>query len=525
MKCNAIKFLQVIIYFIVFNYSALPQAPSGGIKQFILDNKDSPYGTIVYPTQVMQYYAAVGGKTAWLQSVHLQSLSNLLNALKMSAQKGLNEKDYQYRYLQRFINGMPVLKNAADSLEAEVRITDAAIHFCRDIYFGNTRPVLSYDGLKYTPDCVDIPALLPGLQANNMLPLLSNNWGIQLPEINLIENKIRWMTDVLSDKNFSEITITTSKATPANQPLISKLFQLGIIDSANKLVNEKMLKQYLKDAQLLFDLFADGVMRSTLLMELNIPLHNRLQQLNLAVNYYRWLNCLNQNKPVIVVNLPAAYLKVYSGNKVIAEMRVIVGKKSTPTPTLAGSVSEVILYPYWYVPFSIATKEILPILKRKPGYINTGNYQVLNSMGKIVDPYTVNWRALSSGYFPYTIRQNTGCDNSLGVLKLNFYNPFDVYLHDTPGKNLFSLQKRFFSHGCMRIQKPSVLGHLVLKNNAVAIDTLEARGCLRNQSPIIVKAEERMPVIVWYNPVATDSLGHVIFYQDIYKRLNQVKNY
>jgi len=227
---------------------------------------------------------------------------------------------------------------------------------------------------------------------------------------------------------------------------------------------------------------------------------------------------------VIVVNIPGAYLKVYRNKDVILEMRIIVGTRSTPTPTLASKVDEVILYPYWHVPYKIATKELLPAIKRNTGYINAGNYQVLNMAGKIVDPYSVNWHALSTSYFPYIIRQSTGCDNSLGLLKLNFYSPFTVYLHDTPNKNLFMLNRRYFSHGCMRMEKPADLGHLVLKNNTIAIDTLEQKGCLLNKAPITVHVDEHMPVIVWYNPAGIDSAGRVLFYEDVYGKFDWMRN-
>jgi murein L,D-transpeptidase YcbB/YkuD len=219
-----------------------------------------------------------------------------------------------------------------------------------------------------------------------------------------------------------------------------------------------------------------------------------------------------------VVNIPAAYMKVYRQNKVILEMRMVVGKKLNPTPALTSTVNEVVLYPYWHVPYSIATKEILPILKRNPGYINTGNFQVLNRSGNIVDPYSVNWKSLSRSYFPYLIRQCTGCDNALGLLKLNFYNPFSVYLHDTNNKNIFNYNKRYYSHGCMRMQKPMELGHLVLKKNQIAIDTLEQKGCLVNLSPIAVTADEKLPVIIWYNPAGIDSTGRVLFFEDVYNK-------
>ena len=148
---------------------------------------------------------------------------------------------------------------------------------------------------------------------------------------------------------------------------------------------------------------------------------------------------------------------------------------------------------------------------------------MIDAKGKLVDPKDVNWSALSAHNFPYTIRQSTGCDNSLGLLKLNFYNPFSVYLHDTPFKSLFMLNKRFYSHGCMRLEKPKELGYLLLKDNAIALDTLEEKGCLRNQSPIVVPVDEQLPVIVWYNPVGLDSAGSLVFYEDIYRKFPQKK--
>ena len=322
----------------------------------------------------------------------------------------------------------------------------------------------------------------------------------------------------MADSNFKETVLKSNKVDRANRPLILKLHQLGIIDSVDKVYPESILKQKVKEAQRQFNLMADGVLRSTILQELNVPIAVRLQQLNLSVNYYRWLYCLIKNQTVIVVNIPSTYLKVYRSQEIILEMRMIMGKRSTPTPTLLSKVDQVILYPYWHVPYSIATKELLPAIKRNPGYIDAGNYQVLNKAGKIMDPYSINWHAYSRSYFPFVIRQSTGCDNALGLLKLNFYSPFGVYLHDTPNKSMFMLNKRYFSHGCMRMEKPMDLGHLVLKNNQIAIDTLEQKGCLRNQAPIIVPADVNMPVLVWYNPAGIDSTGRVVYYEDIYEK-------
>ncbi len=487
------------------------------LQRFLLENRYTGNA------EIKEFYTLLNYKTAWIQKENTVNRDIFLYTLKLSPVMALRESDYQFDFIGSFRDGTIRLKNVDDSMAAEIHFTEAALHFYNDLAYGNTKPAFDYYGLKYIPNCRNIPALLADHTVKNTLQLLFLQLTPELPEITAMENKIKSYLIVLADSNFREVIITSGKVSESNKPLVLKLYQLGIIGAVNKNLPDSTLIQKVKEAQRQFSLLPDGVLRSTIRQELNIPLAERLQALNLSINYYRWLYCLIQSKSVIVVNIPAAYLKVYRSNEILLEMRMVVGKRSTPTYTVASVVNEVILYPYWHVPYSIATKELLPDIKRNPGYINANNYQVINMSGKIVDPYSVNWNKLSRSYFPYIIRQSTGCDNALGLLKLNFYNPFGAYLHDTPNKNLFMLNKRYFSHGCMRMEKPMEMGHLILKNNHIAIDTLEQKGCLRNQSPITVHADEHMPVIIWYNPAGIDSTGRVLFFEDIYKKFNWVR--
>jgi murein L,D-transpeptidase YcbB/YkuD len=428
----------------------------------------------------------------------------------------LNRQDYQPELIDLFLTKKAALKTAADSLIAEIKFTDAAIQFFNDFMQGNTTPALRYDGLNYIPSCNNIPYLLAECTTKNQLCLL-DKWESKMPEIVLIRKKIEQLETLSADKYFEEEKITSTIVNHLNKPLLTKLYYLGISEF-RELSSDEEIKEKVKEAQRQFNLMADGVLRTTILYELNIPLNARLRELHLSINYYRWLNCLSRNMLVVVVNIPAAYMKVYNQSQVILEMRMVVGKPSTPTPTLSSQISEVILYPYWMVPKSIVNKELLPSIKRNPGFVNANSFQIINSNGKVVDPYKVDWTNMTASNFPYRIRQSTGCDNALGLIKLDFYNPFSVYLHDTPLKNYFTLNKRYFSHGCMRMEKPMELGHMVLKNNAIAIDTLTEKGCIYNQAPIKVKADVKMPVVVWYNPAGTDSTGRVIFYEDVYKK-------
>jgi L,D-transpeptidase YcbB len=125
---------------------------------------------------------------------------------------------------------------------------------------------------------------------------------------------------------------------------------------------------------------------------------------------------------------------------------------------------------------------------------------------------------LSTSYFPYTIRQSTGCDNSLGLLKFNFYSPFTVYLHDTPSKGLFEINKRFFSHGCMRVEKPVDFAQFLLQEKAEYIDSLTSQ-CLREQKPKTIPLADILPVVVLYSTAWYNNKGEIIFYTDVYNKL------
>jgi L,D-transpeptidase YcbB len=186
---------------------------------------------------------------------------------------------------------------------------------------------------------------------------------------------------------------------------------------------------------------------------------------------------------------------------------------------LASTVTELVLYPYWNVPDKIARKELLPLIKRTMAYLSINNFQVLSLQGRLIDPAQVNWKAMSATNFPYRLRQSTGCDNSLGLIKLNFYSPFGVYLHDTPLKILFEFNKPYLSHGCVRLQKAKELARYVAGNNTLAVDTISEENCLKNQAPVIVPASKPIPVFVLYHTVWPDSAGRVRFYEDPYGKI------
>lgn len=468
--------------------------------------------------EVNGFYELNDYQPAWIGNIENQK--DLLKILHLSDSLGLNETDYQYQFIKTYQPGQ-ALNNLADSVDAEIHLTDAAIHFFTELKFGNKKPSFGYEGLRYNPSGKNNVGseLLSHLKTNALYVFVADVQP-RSKEYYAIIKKLYWFLHVASQDNFKDAKITSKKVDQTNKSLLIRLYQFGITDSVLTTSDKRVIIDQLKKAQSLFDLLNDGVLRSTSIIAFNIPLKRRIEELKITLNYLRWIDQIKQNSFVLFLNIPSAYFMVYDRGSIVLDSKVVVGKATTHTPTLTSKITEVILYPYWNVPNKIATRELLPAIKRNVGYIDANNFQVLNKEGRVLNPYNINWSGLSAGYFPYVIRQSTGCDNSLGIVKFNFYNPFTVYLHDTPYKALFSFSKRYFSHGCMRVEKPIELAHLLLGRNSIAIDTLTAKGCLNQQAPKIVDVERELPIMVLYSTVWYNKDGEIRFYDDVYDKLD-----
>lgn len=236
------------------------------------------------------------------------------------------------------------------------------------------------------------------------------------------------------------------------------------------------------------------------------------KQLGTALNFYRWIQHFNFEK-YIIVNIPAATLRYFQSDSLKLKMKLVVGKPSTRTPRFAAYCNQVILYPYWNVPSSIAKNELLPKIKHNPKYIDALNMQLVNSNGQVINPNNVNWSNYSKGYFPFRLRQSTGCDNSLGVIKFDLSSPFSVYLHDTNYKGAFKSANRFLSHGCIRLENPVDLANHILFNK---IDSKYLEACFKNQVSVPLNVVRPVPVFVVYLTAETGAKNDLKFYKDIY---------
>jgi murein L,D-transpeptidase YcbB/YkuD len=257
-------------------------------------------------------------------------------------------------------------------------------------------------------------------------------------------------------------------------------------------------------------------MRQELRQHISFNDKMKTSEVSQTLNMLRWIKHFGF-KQFILVNPASAMLRYYVADTLNLRMKIVVGTPQTPTPRFAGYCDQVILYPYWNVPYSIAVKEMLPAIKRSRSYLDTRNLQVIDNRGRIIDPASLNWSSFSARYFPYQLRQSTGCDNALGVIKFNLTDPFSVYMHDTNNKTAFLAGARYFSHGCIRLEKPVELATALLpgKINAAFLEA-----CEKNQKPVPLKIGEPVPVFVVYMTAEYDEAAGVKYYKDVYKIFN-----
>jgi murein L,D-transpeptidase YcbB/YkuD len=263
----------------------------------------------------------------------------------------------------------------------------------------------------------------------------------------------------------------------------------------------------------------DGAVGSKTLAELNVPIEKRVEQMVLNLERRRWMPD-DLGKRYIFVNLADFRLKLVDEPNTLLDMAVVVGKPYHSTPVFSGTMTYVEINPYWNVPPSIARKELLPKIKQDVSYLQKNNYVLFSDWSagaNVVDPHSVDWAQMTQSRFPYKLRQDSGDDNALGRVKFMFPNHFNIYLHDSPAKALFSRAERSFSHGCIRVQDPPVLAELVLASTqGWPRDRIERTIASGERSVVTLK--EPLPVHISYLTSWVNKDGSVHFRNDVYSR-------
>lgn len=269
----------------------------------------------------------------------------------------------------------------------------------------------------------------------------------------------------------------------------------------------------------------DGAVGPATRAALNVPAAERVQQLIVNMERWRWLP-QDLGRRYVLVNIAGFRLRVVEEGDEVLRMSVVTGRPYRQTPVFSGEISYLVLNPYWHVPHSIATKDKLPEIKKDPSYLDRQQFKVFRGWGadaQPIDPSTIDWTRLSQGNFPYRLRQEPGPMNALGRVKFMFPNRYSVYLHDTPTRGLFAQAERAFSSGCVRVERPLELAEYLLADpstwsRARIESEIESTNTERS-----VLLRERVPVHLQYWTAWVEEDGTVHFRNDVYQRDGAVR--
>ena len=269
-----------------------------------------------------------------------------------------------------------------------------------------------------------------------------------------------------------------------------------------------------KRFQLRHGLEATGSVGAQTLKALNVPVAQRIQQLEASAQHLLGMDFIFAER-YVVVNIPAAYVEAVAHDKVERRYRVIVGKIDKPSPTLTAYITAIDLNPTWTVPLSITKNEIRARMRRDPTYISRMHMRVLGAHDEDIDPASVDWSSDRSPNF--TVRQDSGNFNALGNLKIDMPNSYSVYMHDTDARRLFANDYRFDSHGCTRVDNVRDLAAWILEDgppgwNRAAIDAGIATGVRR-----AINLPRKMPVAWIYLTAWMTRDGTIQFREDVYR--------
>ncbi len=296
----------------------------------------------------------------------------------------------------------------------------------------------------------------------------------------------------------------------------NRLFDQGYMPNSISTKFDKKLLKAVQKYQSDHGLIPDGIVGEGTILELNITAEQRLSSIIVALERERWLgDTLGQRH--IWVNLADFKAKIIEDHAVVFETRTVLGvnDESMRSPEFSDKMEYMVVNPTWHIPVSIAKNEYLPELKKDPEALPF--LKLFDSSGSLVDRESIDFSILGKNYFPYEMKQLPSTTNALGLVKFMFPNPYNIYLHDTPAKDLFMKEVRDFSHGCIRLHEPFDFAYALLEKQTDEPQS-EFQNALKSEEETIILLSKSVPVHITYRTAFTKAGGGIEFRRDIYGR-------
>ena len=480
--------------------------------------------------------AAAPPTWAWVDASGRPNASarDALQLLADAPADGLVAQDYQARELALQAAALSrAPEAAAPSALAFERELDAAMQrYLHDLHRGRVDPrSLGFRVQQRKSEVPDFAVLLHAAVVERRLPQAAADLRPRLRQYGMVREALARYRALAADTSSGPLpsiaparSLKTGDAYAGAGALQLRLAALGDLAVDAEPPGDRYaaaLVDGVKRFQARHGLEADGALGSTTLAALNVPLAQRVQQLELALERLRWLPDLG-GQPFIGINIPMFRLWAWDPATPAAqqiEMGVVVGRAlNTQTPVLMEEMRYLVFRPYWNVPRSIVRNELLPAIARDSGYLPRHDMEIVRGAGDAAQPAEAssseNLALLRQGVL--RVRQRPGPKNSLGLVKFIFPNDANVYLHDTPATQLFGRARRDFSHGCVRVERPVELARWVLKDQP-AWTRVRIEAAMAGGASSRVDLVRPLPVILFYvTAMVTPADASLRFAQDIY---------
>lgn len=457
----------------------------------------------------------------WFNQSQLNSKGDsLIEIIKNCKYYGLIPEEYHY---SKIYNEISVINKQKDSVnisslvKADLLMSGAYYLIGANLNKGRLYPdslLLQVDFKKLSIGWDSI--LLSGINNNKIKAALDS---LEPKHYNYRMLK-KQLAIILNDKNyfnFDSIPFISETDSLKKISLIKKNLTLqGFYDTLSSASDSVKLTKAINGFQKKWFIQPDGKLGKYTKQALSYNRDKIIKQISMSMERWRWEESKFPIKYAFI-NIPAFWLVVFENDTVVMQSAVVCGKPETQTPILKSKIDHLLIYPYWNAPQSIATKEILPAVQRDISYLEKKHFEVIGNHNQVLDYTKLPWKKYSKNYLPVRFRQRIGEENSLGILKFNFYNPYGVYLHDTNSKRYFKTSSRAQSHGCIRLEQFSQLADFLIRDDSLHYthDSLQQYFSIQQQRKINLK--NRLPIYTRYYTAHADSTG-LKLYLDIYRK-------
>jgi murein L,D-transpeptidase YcbB/YkuD len=475
-----------------------------------------------YQTQLQQLYEGNGYQPLWTQNGKgTPQARAMLASLAAAHAHGLNNADYDAELLTKRLGELDREAVAPPQALAsfDVALSLMSMRYASNVYVGRINPRHVNFSLDIDPKKLDLPPLLKQLAASSNPETIITGLEPKLRLYSLLKNALHAFAGQPLSAG-PDIKLPAKFSPGDRHPDVLKLRQvLGEKTSDTPEVYDNHLVESVKDFQRKNGLAPDGIIGNSTLAQLNMSPAGKLRQIQLSMERLRWLPERLEGR-YIIVNIPSFELFGFDVGdlKPALTMNVIVGEAMDGhnTPVFHSDMTYLNFRPYWNVPYKIAAREYLPKLLNNPGYLAHSNMELVSNLAPsstVYQPSFEHFEMLASGELK--LRQKPGPKNALGLVKFAFPNNNNVYLHSTPTPSLFKKSRRDFSHGCIRVERPSDLAEYVLKEQS-EWNREKIEEAMNGDKTRTVTLKTPIPVYIFYATALADENGEVRYFQDIY---------